>query len=251
MAVSYWELHSGEHLCSRRDIKRDQKTTSDKQLIRFHKRLMQIALEWKALGYEELNPPVQKGWKRLFVLTEQTAARPDAAFFQTLLDKINETTYSHEKSFMYKKRKNGKKVYEVRPQKLQSFYSWSFERLKLSEKEHSYFNETLTYTSHKTREIEYVFSKPWLFELKVFPNMITKIKIIDPLLEQEEAEIENHLITHNLYPRLYTLLYGDSRYKNRWNLHCKEKYRSMMKTDSIKNLLEEYYKEKSHEQSEN
>lgn len=76
--------------------------------------------------------------------------------------------------------------------------------------------------------------------------MITKVKVIDPLLLQQEAEIDNFLDRNNLWPRLHKLVDGWHQYS--WHPGPKEKYKQLLKTDSIKNLMEEYYNEKQHEQ---
>lgn len=66
----------------------------DKKLIKLYHEERAISRQIWNLGYEELKPPVQRGWKRYFVLREDTIRSKDAKFFQSILDKINTVQYS-------------------------------------------------------------------------------------------------------------------------------------------------------------
>jgi hypothetical protein len=45
------------------------------------------------MGYVPLEPPVQRGWKRTFVLRADVASSAKAVFYQGILDKINRVDY--------------------------------------------------------------------------------------------------------------------------------------------------------------
>ncbi|PBQ34551.1 hypothetical protein CNR22_23125 [Sphingobacteriaceae bacterium] len=246
MDINEWEYYV---LCSRLKTKRQKerlrKWDSDKKLIKINKELKRLQKEQMNLGHKELDPPVQRGWKRSFVLRPDVERTKDRAFFQALLDKINTEQYSHRRDFKKKIRKKGKKIHVPRVQKLNEFYEWSFRKLKLTEKEKLYFIEKWEFNQKRELCKKYAFAEPWRYTLRVRPNMITKVKVIDPLLLQQQAEIDNFLCRNNLWPRLHKVVDGWHQY--RWNPGPKEKYKQLLKTDSIKNLMEDYYKEKQHE----
>ncbi len=108
--------------CSRikteRRKKRLQKKELEKQLFRNYKELRRIRKEQWNLGYIDLVPPVQKGWKRFFVLKEDVAKTKDALFFQQIIDKINKPQFSFRKDFKVRQKQKGKKVYVDRLQPL-------------------------------------------------------------------------------------------------------------------------------------
>lgn len=75
------------------------RTAHDKKLLRTEKEYNRVCrLIWN-LGYEDLNPPIQRGYKRLFVLTEETRYSKRADFYQGIVDKINTVWYSPCKVF--------------------------------------------------------------------------------------------------------------------------------------------------------
>lgn len=239
MATSDWGYFTQcSRLKSERTKKRLQKTEQDKRLIHLHKELERI---WKAkrnLAPIELDPPVQKGWKRFFVLRSDVARSKDAKFFQELLDKINDTDYSGRKDFKVKRRRFGKKTYEVKPKMVSEFCDWQFQKLKLTEKEKLYFKEEWR-LNHKGTSMSkvHIFTDPWRFVPVVKPNIITHAKTIDPLLEQEEDEIENHLERNFLRPRLEKIVYGKFKYRDHWKMRDKAKYEYISKENlSIKQM---------------
>ncbi len=96
------------------------------QRKQFERKLIQLFFEQRNLskqisnsGYEKLDPPVQRGWRRFFVLRKDVARSDDALFFQKLLDKINTIEYSSRKDFKVKRRRLGKKIYIESEQRLE------------------------------------------------------------------------------------------------------------------------------------
>jgi hypothetical protein len=57
--------------------------------------------------------------------------------------------------------------------------------------------------------------------------MITKVKIMDPLLKQREDEIDRYLDGNFLYPRIFKLIHGRHYWK--WNDGEKAKYKNFLK----------------------
>ncbi len=240
MNIAEWEFDA---LCSRLKTEQTKRRLRhkdlEKQLIRKYKRLRQVYKEQNNLGYIDLIPPVQKGWKRFFVLREDVSKSDDAQFFQQLLDKINTTQYSFRKDFKVQQKQKGRKVYVEREQPFPVIELYELKELKLTEKERSYF-----YFERRYREnwdawrFVLVFTESWRFVLKVKPHMITRLRIIDPPLIKEEMEIKNHLIKNNLYSKMQKIVHGYVNYRSDWKGHEKMKYRSLFKTESVSKLLE-------------
>jgi hypothetical protein len=110
MALAEWEIYAqGSRLKSARRKKRLHKKDQDRKLIQLFNELKRLQVEQRNLGFAELIPPIQRGWKRFFVLRQDVLTSKEGSFFQELLEKINTTEYSHRRDFKVKKRRRGKK----------------------------------------------------------------------------------------------------------------------------------------------
>jgi len=184
----------------------------------FDKRLIQIAKEqselWQIrynLGWEPLVPPIQKGWKRSFILREDVAATTDAEFFKRILEKINTYHWSPQKNFRVKKRRFGRKYYVVKPQQLKEFYEGDFERQKFGDRERQCFDKVYIYhKKHLPPMIKYVFRESWRFVLQVRPNIIDKVRIRDHELESRIRRIRDYIERNGYNGRLDKIVYGRS-----------------------------------------
>lgn len=174
----------------------------DKYLIQLDKEEDDLNKKKYSLGWEPLLPPVQRGWKRFFILREDVAASKYAEFFQTLLDKINTNDWSYRKDFMIKKRRYGKKKYVVKDQKLLEPCQWQFAKLEFTDSEKKFFHEVFEIDKWSRKPIKrYVFTEPWRFRLKIAPNMITKVRIKDSELEAEIDRIRSYMERNDLRKR--------------------------------------------------
>ncbi len=216
---------------------------SDKKLIALHKEDKSISRQQWDLGFEPLDPPIQRGWKRTFVLRHDVKASPDADFFQGLLDKINHVQYSHRRDFKNKKKRRGRKVQVERIQQLKELSEYSYAKAKLTPKQQKYFREEeeISPVRKHVRTKKYVFTAPWKFVLKVTPHMITQVKIIDPELERRSAEISHYIDGRHLWPRLDKITGRSYSNKKRWGDSPKERYRHTLSYNFLRNELEEYY----------
>jgi hypothetical protein len=248
MHTPEWEYYA---TCSRlkteRTKKRLQKKDLDKQLLQNYKKLRRIWKEQWNLGYTDLVPPVQKGWKRFFVLREDVTTTKDALLFQQILDKINminRPQFSFRKDFKVKRKQKGKKIYVDRPQLLPVIELYELRKIKLTEQERMYFNSEQRCDQYRGRQVwrtVLVFKEPWRFVLKVAPNMITQVRIIDPALMKAEAELKNHLIKNDQWNKMHKVVDGYAKYNSNWNGHDKMKYRSLFKTESVSKIGIENY----------
>jgi hypothetical protein len=232
-------------LKSARRKKRLQKKDFDKQLIQITK---QERLLWQRrhdLPMVPLENPYQKGWKRYFVVRDDIKRSPSAGFFSTLLEKINTVQYHPEKSFKVKKRRRGSrkrsKGPEVRRQFLQEFseWHWNHHRLKLTELEKAHFHlyEKMS-KDGKSKCLVYRFNEPWRYVLQVKPHIITEVKMVDGLLEQEIQLLDNYVTNHYLQPRMSRLTGGVYKYKS-WQENTNRGYRNLLYSNALSSFLEE------------
>lgn len=216
-------MDTQEWLCptkTARQKKRLVKTDRDKKLMRLEKRRLDLWKQRRLLPLEPLRHPYQRGWKRFFVLREDLKYDAKALFYEALLNKINTVEYHYDKTFKQRKRRKRRCQYTSRLQMLQeiSAYSWDINRLELTEEEKACFTCIETYhVETKCQVINYVFSEPWRYRLKIAPHMITHVQVLDIAIERELAYIEDHLTNHNLGPRINTLTHGAGYSWKRWS----------------------------------
>jgi hypothetical protein len=231
---SYWVQCS--RLRSKRHKKRMQREDEDKQLIRKYNEELALRSQLNNLGWTELKPPVQRGFIRYFVLREDVARTKEAAFFQGILDKINERQWSYRKDFKQKARKFGKKIYKVREHQLTDVFAYNFFK-RFTEKERLYFYEQLVHSKFSKMPYKvFRFSEAWRFVLKVQPYMITKVRIKDLDLEKQKAEVDK-FFSYDRRERLWKLI--DATYS--WHRQSEEKYRSPFYNRSFASILDEHW----------
>ncbi|MDF2190660.1 hypothetical protein [Paraflavitalea sp. CAU 1676] len=215
-------------LRSARQKKRAQREDFDKKLLRLDRESDALDDLLANLGWEPLVPPVQKGWARFFVMREDVARSKHAEFYDGILKKINTHDWSHRKDFMIRKRRYGSNKFIVKPQNLLSPTSWHFEKLHFSEAERRQFHEVYMYDSQGRLTQRFVFNEPWRFALRVRPNMVTKVKKRDEVIEARLAEICDYLEWNAHRGRLTKLLEGSCGNKF-W------RYSTRIKDKGIKN----------------
>lgn len=222
-----------------RQKKRIQYEDFDKQLLRLYKEDRALDIQIYSLGWEPLAPPVQKGWKRFFVLRDDVARSKHRVFFENILKKINTYDWSYRKDFKVRKRKFGRKQYVVKEQKLLQPCPWHFAKLDFTNEEKQFFHEEFRYTRSGELIKYYVFNEPWRFVLRTRPNMIDKIKRIDGGLESRSKEIDNYFDRNYFRNRLTKILDGGG-YKY-WKMY-KEEYpriRHPFRNKSFQRILNE------------
>jgi hypothetical protein len=181
----------------------------DKWLIRQDRLRRDLSFQRHSLGWMPLEPPVQKGWKRGFVLREDVARSDKAAFYEGILQKINCWEWSYRKDFKIKKREKGRKKYVEKVQWLRVVWPSAFEKKQFSDAEQREFLPELHFSEYDNRPyLIYVFKEPWRFVLKVFPNMVDKIRVIDPDLETRIAEVDHYIERNDYEKRLRKVLRG-------------------------------------------
>jgi hypothetical protein len=200
-------------LKSARRKKRLVKEAFDKKLIQLNKLQEKLSLQKSELPWIPLEKPYQKGWKRIFALTAKEKRGSQAAFYETLLEKINLPVYHYDETFQVKKKRRGVYDYLNRPQLLRDFYpyQWRMNKMELSNEERALFdrkeiwNELQAYCT-----VKYVFTEPWRYELVIRPHFIYLIRLGDELLEQQIGEIDNLITRDNLWPHINKIKRGNT-----------------------------------------
>lgn len=178
---------------SKRTKQRRIKQAKDRQLLSLRRELTVIEKQIKDLGYEDLHPPIQRGWKRYFVLRPDVALGVHAAFYQQILDKINQVCICHKRDFKQKKRKMGKNNYVAINQEPKYLNETEFAKVRLSEAQKALFARVRKQNQWSGWFYCYEFMENWRFVLKTERNMITQKRVRDWDLEKRKNEIEHIL----------------------------------------------------------
>jgi hypothetical protein len=203
----------------------------DRQLIALYKEERALYQQRRNLGWEPLIPPIQRGWKRFFVLREDVVRSRQAAFFENILAKINTKGWSHRKDFLIRKRKYGRKKYVVKEQKLLQPDEYCFLKLNFSEAEKKLFHVEYHFERWKQKPVKkYVFNEPWRFVLRIRPNMIDKVRARDEWLEARLKQINNYLERNNYRKRQTKLLHGSGKWK------CRKREEKYDEKDTFKDV---------------
>lgn len=210
----------------------------DKYLLALRREERALQRQKYALGWDPLIPPVQKGWKRSFVLRDDLARGRHAAFFENLLQKINTHDWSHRKDFKVRKRRRGRKIFVAKTQYLKRFYQSQFDKMGFTEKERSFFHMETGY-ERRGKDIVliswFVFSEPWRFRLQVKPNMIDKIREIDAVLEARIRQIRNLMERNDFRKRLCKITNGHYQW---WDSEERKREKYAFKNKSLPDILQ-------------
>lgn len=226
-------------LKSKRRKIRLSKKHQEKKWIALDKERKRLCEQIRNLGYEPLVPPVQKGWQRSFVLRDDIKRDPRAAFFESLLAKVNTVQHSDSRKFLVKHKVKGKTAWLNRTQKLKTIGYCEWTKLKLTEKEKIYFSYSYVRLDNGEWRYTYVFNDPWRFVLNVKPYMLYWLQIKDAVLEQKLAQIRNSITNNNLEGKI-------RRLRGRAKFACLHelKYEDPFRDKPFHALLEEYYETK-------
>jgi hypothetical protein len=190
----------------------------DRQLRQLNREETKLWQQKQKLEWEPLLPPVQKGWKRNFVIRDDVARSSKAAFFEEILQKINTKDWSSRKDFLVKRRKFGRKTYVIKPQHLKKLDLWEWKKADFNAVQQHFFECTISIDKKGHVKQQYVFTEPWRFVLKISPNIIDKVRIRDVMIEQRLDEIGNYITRNDYKGRIQKIVYGGDG----WNRHTKK-----------------------------
>ena len=208
-----------KNICLRR-LKRQLIKQKDREIIAVHRAAHALDFQRKNLGWEELNPPIRKGYVKHFVLRADIMASPNAELYQKILNIIQDSIYSQNRDFTRKDRSGAKyKKRVVKFCQLKTLSEGEWRKLPTKEQNCFYRRERLKKNKNKQSilVIDYVFCFPWAFEEKIEPHYIRKVRKRDEELEAEIKELDNYLNLKNPdYQIRFYWLKGYSQ-KDDWN----------------------------------
>jgi hypothetical protein len=196
----------------------------DKTLIKLSKRRNELYRMRMKLPMIKLDKPIQKGWKKGFILREDINRHPNVIEIKKMLEVINQYIYSDNIEFKVKKyhsKQNEDKVHALKhiPEKSWDKLGWpehyKTRWFKLSTK------LKLTPYGGSYMVKGYWFKYPWMFVTEITPNIITHVRAEDPNIRKELAEIERYFEANEGHYRLAKLRGG---YHSPWDEFdvCKE-----------------------------
>ena len=182
----------------------------DKQLLALGNERTKLYRQIRNLPDEPLNPPIQRGWQRFFVLRDDVARSAKAAFYESILRHINTTQRHHDRRFVKRKRKFGRKYYVPREQHLARLDEWEWRNAAFTPAEAALF-EVRGETNPPGRgvRVQRVFTEPWRFRLQVAPFMVTHRRVKDSELEARLAAVRRVLDNADISGRLDKLTRGN------------------------------------------
>ncbi|RYZ86289.1 MAG: hypothetical protein EOO68_29120, partial [Moraxellaceae bacterium] len=193
-------------LKSARRKKRLQKEDRDKQLLKLDREHSALRANPERVTIKQLDEPYQKGWKRLYVLRPEVARSDEAAFYQHILDYINDVQYHYDASF--KKRKHRKDLDNRGLPELKTIdaYYWDLNKPDFTDAQRACFNKVEYWDAVRYKTAyRYQFAKPHLFEIKVLPHIVTTIREVDVLMEQRMSFITDRIYKGKWQYRLIKL----------------------------------------------
>ncbi|KAA2245334.1 hypothetical protein F0L74_05060 [Chitinophaga agrisoli] len=213
---NYYDYLQSSRISNERTRERRRREHHDKQLLKVKRDMYRLRDARRNQEWVALQPPIMRGYLRHFVLRADVAASKQAAFYQGILDRINTEQHSYRKDFRVKKKRWGKKTWKIREQQLQRPLDREFRRMNFTAAEAALFEERET-PEHKRKYhgATYVFREPWRFTLRVRPNMITKMQLLDEQVESDLKRLENYVERNGLRPRLDRIMYKPATWYRR------------------------------------
>ena len=174
-------------------MQRNKFSEKEKEYLRLLSRLSDNHLAQRNLGYVQLETPVPHGFTASFILRDDVARREDAWVFKAILKACARSAWRRKNDFISVKRKRkGEKDGKYHPNQYPHFVHLTEDKyLGLDPKCRKWFDVEVDKWGSKW----YFLNIPnFFFEIKVVRHYRTKAKLIDNVLLQEEAEIENKLL---------------------------------------------------------
>lgn len=178
----------------------------------FDKRVLAAVREYHELSRRrftivKLEAPIQRGWRRSHVLTEDARRRGDRPLLEAILEVIGSSVVHHNRDFRRRRSRRSRKLIEIeQPLRPIPVYEWP--RKNYSETWRPYFRLDLVLESNRHRQPYWVFTQPSLCELRIEPNLLWYFREVDPEIEARIADLDQWLESHQGWRR-YGWLKGD------------------------------------------
>lgn len=199
--------------------KRKHIEANDKKLIALQRRMWKLYEQQRELPLIELEKPIQRGFKKFFVLRDDIARRRDAKDFERILSVINRTIYSRKEDFKVKKYHNNQT--EDIPHVIGHVPEYKWDDLGWPEHFKKWFSLTTRHHNGKYGSMysikAYYFTHDYMFVTKTAPYFITHVRQVDSNLERELKEIKQYFKKTNGWSRLQHL-HGTSEPKDKYTI---------------------------------
>lgn len=213
-----------------RRTKRTSYEDFDKLLIQKQRRLNEIHKAERELPLVPLPVPIQRGWRKGFVIRDDVLRRSDAHELRRILPQVQCFIYSNRADF--KAKKYHSKQEENIPHEIAMVPEKSWDKLQWPEYFKTKWFSFRTVIKAGAFGTTYLvkgwhFRYPWMFVPEVQAHYATHSKNVDPNLAREKAEIYNFFEKHNGWCRLDKIRYGRHR----------SNYGDPTKQDFIENIV--------------
>jgi len=167
-------------------MKRNKQTEKHKEFLKLQKLSNENSKAQRNLGWVELEEPIPHGWTATWTLREDIQRRADADVFWEIIRLIGGKAWSRNKDFL---KKTKKRTYELILPTIYDINEYTYENLRPAVKKH--FTKVIDPRWYHPR---YVCTVPrFYWEIEISRNYITHKQLIDEVLKQEEAEIDDQI----------------------------------------------------------
>lgn len=167
--------------------KRNKYYLKEKDFLRLRSESIENSEAQRNLGWVELDEPIHSGFTAFLTLRNDVSNREDAWVFQSLIDNFGTTSYARKiKEFNFFNKSNLYQVYN-KPH-INEINEYTYNSL-LPQIKKWFTKTTLSYSSWRGNYY-YCNVPDFYFEIKIEKRWITKMRIFDEVLQQEEAEID-------------------------------------------------------------
>jgi len=136
----------------------------------------------------QLDPPVQRGWRRSYVLSERAMNRPDQPVLEAILKVIGSSVVHHNRNF-HRRSGKSKKLFEIeQPLRPIPLHEWQRENYPTAWQR--YFQYRILLAANRHWQPYWVFMHPSHYRLKIERNWITELRVVDPDQESSIHELE-------------------------------------------------------------
>jgi hypothetical protein len=175
---------------------------------------------WKDLYITiDLEKPLFVGYEKFFIFRTDILSRPDFPILEKLLPLVNTVLSSKNKQFTKRARRKtrqankekGKKTIDIE-HKTKDLKLRDWEKLSVKEQAYFYPVEIKAAYSGKLTTV-YRWHFPWMLVSRIRKSYVTTLRIKNPDIESERANIDNYIERRNLDGKIGRLVYGRHKYR--------------------------------------
>jgi hypothetical protein len=183
------------------------------------RQLIAAVREYKALCRErytivKLDEPIQRGWRRFYVLGERAAWRKDRTTLEAILEIINTVVVSWRRDFISHRTRRRKRPIEIE-QSLRAVPVSEWNKKGYPEEWLRYFRYEVFQRWFREWQPYWVFTQPSLFEFKIERNWLWYFREVDPAIESRLSELDRWLESRHGWQR-YERLKGYQKSRFFW-----------------------------------